>query len=79
MCKAIESSRQDQQREATMLFDSGVEFSIIDIRFDRRVGCMINESRTQECVVNGESAYWTVGQTKIKITLNEFLVYYFDV
>ena len=34
---------QDQQRRATMLFDSGVEVSIIDTTFGRRVGCMIDD------------------------------------
>ena len=40
---------------------------------------MIDESQTQACVGIGESAYITVGQTKINITLDGSLVYYFDV
>ena len=40
---------------------------------------MIDERRNQECVGIGENAYMTTGRTKIKITLNGSLVYYFDV
>ena len=65
--------------KATMLFDFGAEVSIIDTTFARKVGCMINEIRTQQCVGIGENAYRTVGRTKIKITLDGSLVYYFDV
>ena len=64
---------------ATMLFDSGAEVSIIDTAFARKVGCVIDESQTQECVGIGESAYMTEGRTKIKVTLDGSLVYYFDV
>ena len=65
--------------KATFLFDSGAEVSIIDTTFARKVECVIDESQTQECVGIGESTYMTVGRTKIKITLNGSLVYYFDV
>ena len=64
---------------ATMLFDSGAEVSIIDATFARRVGCTIDDSQRQECVGIGENTYMTEGRTKIKITLNGSLVYYFDV
>ena len=40
---------------------------------------MIDDSQTQECVGIGEIAYMTIGRTKIKITSDESLVYYFDV
>ena len=63
--------------KATMLFDSGAEISIIDTKFARKAGCVIDESRTQECVKVGENAYMTVGRTKV--ILNGSLVYYFDV
>ena len=56
--------------KANFLFDSGAEISIIDTTFARKVGCVIDESRTPECVGIGESTYVTVGRTKIKITLN---------
>ena len=62
-----------------MLFNSGAEILIIDTIFARKVGCVIDESRTQECVGIGESAYMKVGCTKIKIPLDVSLVYYFDV
>ena len=62
--------------KATLLFDSGAEVSIIDTTFARKVGCLIDESKTQECVGIGENVYKTEGRTKIKITLNGSLVYY---
>uniref|UniRef100_A0AAV1T966 Peptidase A2 domain-containing protein n=1 Tax=Peronospora matthiolae TaxID=2874970 RepID=A0AAV1T966_9STRA len=65
--------------KATMLFDSGAEVSILDTTFARKVGCVIDDSQTQECVGIGENLYMTVGRTKIKITLDGSLVYYFDV
>ena len=40
---------------------------------------MIGDSHTQKCVGIGENAFMTIGRTKIKITLNGSLVYYFDV
>ena len=57
-----------------MLFDSGAEVSIIDTTFARKVGCVIDESRTQEFVSIGKNAYMTVKRTKIKITLDGSLV-----
>ena len=66
-------------RKATLLFDSGAEILIIDTTFARKVGCVIDESRTQECLGIGESAYMTVGRTRVKITLGGSLVYYLDV
>ena len=51
--------------KATMLFDSGAEVSIIDTTFARKVGCIIDESQTQECFGIGENAYMTIRRTKI--------------
>ena len=65
--------------KTTMLFDSGAEISIVATTFVHKVGCVIDESRTQECVGIGENIYMTVGLTKIKVTMNGSLVYYFDV
>ena len=62
-----------------MLFDSGDAVSVIDTTFARKVGCMIDESLTPECVGLGENTNRTVKQTKIKITLDGLMVYYFDV
>ena len=67
------------KEKTTLLFDSGAEISIIDTTFVRKDGCLIDESRTQECLGIEESAYMTVGRTKIKITLKGLLLYYFDV
>ena len=60
--------------KAAMLFDSGAEVSIIDTSFARKVGCVIDESRTQVCIGLKENTYMTVGRTKIKVTLDESLV-----
>ena len=65
--------------KATMLFDSGAEVSILDTTFARKVGCVIDDSQTQECVGIGANTYMTVGRTKINITLDGSLVHYFDV
>ena len=62
-----------------MLSATGAEVSIINTTFARKVGCMIDESRTQECVGIGKNAYMTIGRTKIKITLNGSLVNFLDV
>ena len=62
-----------------MLFDSGSEVSIINTTLARKVGCVIGESQTQECVGIGENTYLTAGRKKIKITLDGSLVYHFDV
>ena len=51
----------------------------MDTAFARKVGCVIDENQKQECVGIGENTYVTEGRTKIKITLNGSLVYYFDV
>ena len=59
---------KNNNERATMLFDSGAEDSIIDTAFAFKVGCVIDESQTQECVGIGESAYMTEGRTKIKVT-----------
>ena len=59
-------------KKVIMLFDSGAEVSIIDNTFSGKVGCMIDESRAQQCVGIGENAYMKVGHTKIKITWDGF-------
>ena len=65
--------------KATMLFDSGAELSILDTTFALKVGCVIDERQTQECVGIGENSYKTVRRTKIKNTLDGSLVYYLNV
>uniref|UniRef100_A0AAV1TPL8 Peptidase A2 domain-containing protein n=1 Tax=Peronospora matthiolae TaxID=2874970 RepID=A0AAV1TPL8_9STRA len=64
---------------ATFLFDSSAAISNIDTTSARKVGCVIDENQTQEWVGIKEITYMTVGRTKIKITLNGSLVYYFNV
>ena len=41
--------------KATMLLDSGAEVSILDTTFARKVGCVIDDSQTQECDGIGEN------------------------
>ena len=65
--------------KATLLFDSGAEVSIINTTFARKVGYVIDKSQTQECVDIGENPYLTTGRTKITITFDGSLIYYFDV
>uniref|UniRef100_A0AAV1UAE2 Peptidase A2 domain-containing protein n=1 Tax=Peronospora matthiolae TaxID=2874970 RepID=A0AAV1UAE2_9STRA len=65
--------------KATMLMDSGAEISIVDTSFALKVGCVADENQKQECVGIAENTYITEGRSKIKITLNGFLLYYFDV
>ena len=77
--KQVKAIGKINNEKATMLFDSGAEVSIIDTTFARKVGCVIDESQTQECAGIGENTYLTIGRTRIKITLNGSLVYYFDV
>ena len=62
-----------------MLLDSEAEISIVDTAFARKGGCVIDENHKQYCVRIGENTYMTEGRTKIKITLNGSLMYYFDV
>ena len=68
-----------KNEKANMLFDSRAEVSITDTTFSRDVSCMIDQIHNQECVGIDESAYRAIGRTKIKVTLNGSLVYYFDV
>ena len=71
--------RKINNEKATILFNSAAEVSIIDTIFARKVGCVIDESQTQECAGKGENTFLTTGRTKIKIALGGSLVYYFDV
>ncbi|OWZ20304.1 reverse transcriptase [Phytophthora megakarya] len=48
------------------------EVSILDTTFAREVGCQIDTSVTQECI--RDETYFTVGRTRIKITLAGDLV-----
>uniref|UniRef100_A0AAV1UTD8 Peptidase A2 domain-containing protein n=1 Tax=Peronospora matthiolae TaxID=2874970 RepID=A0AAV1UTD8_9STRA len=65
--------------KTTVLLDSGAEISIVDTAFARKVGCVVDENQKQECVGIGGNTYMTEGRTKIKITLDGLLVYYYDV
>ncbi|GMF63901.1 unnamed protein product [Phytophthora fragariaefolia] len=56
-------------RRAVILLDTGAEVSILDTTFARELGCLIDTEVTQECVGIRDETYYTVGRTKIKITL----------
>ena len=75
--KQAKATGKINNEKAIMLFDSGAEVSIVDTTFARKVGCVIDESQRQEYVGIGENTYMTDGRTRIKITLNGSLVYYF--
>ncbi|CAI5706523.1 unnamed protein product [Peronospora effusa] len=77
--KQAKASGKVNNIRANLLFDSGAEISILNIAIARKVGCQINTSEKQECVGIGEAVYTTEGRTKIKITLNGVLVYFFNV
>ena len=70
---------KNNNEKAILLFDSRAEFSIIDTTFARKAGCVIGESQKQECVGIGGNLYMAEGRTKMNITLNGSLVFYFDV
>ncbi|KAE9270840.1 hypothetical protein PR003_g30698 [Phytophthora rubi] len=61
---------------AVLLLDTGAEVSILDTTFAREVGCLIDTEITQECVGIRDETYYTVGRTRVKVTLAGNLVYY---
>ncbi|EGZ04857.1 hypothetical protein PHYSODRAFT_342937 [Phytophthora sojae] len=61
---------------AVLLLDTGAEVSILDTTFAREVGCLIDTEITQECAGIRDETYYTVGITRVKITLAGNLVYY---
>ncbi|OWY99446.1 Eukaryotic/viral aspartic protease, partial [Phytophthora megakarya] len=64
---------------ATDDYDSeGAEVSILDTTFAREVGCQIDTSVTQECVGIRDETYFTVGKTRVKVTLAGNMMYYMD-
>ncbi|OWZ09002.1 Eukaryotic/viral aspartic protease [Phytophthora megakarya] len=65
-------------REAVMPLDTGAEVFILDTTFAREVGCQIDTSVTQECVGIRDETYFTVGKTRVKVTLAGNMVYYMD-
>ncbi|OWZ10929.1 hypothetical protein PHMEG_00016124 [Phytophthora megakarya] len=42
-------------------------------------GCHFDTSQRQECVEIGDNVYTTEGRTRIKFTLAEYMVYFFDI
>uniref|UniRef100_H3H639 RNA-directed DNA polymerase n=1 Tax=Phytophthora ramorum TaxID=164328 RepID=H3H639_PHYRM len=66
-------------RRATLLLDTGAEVSILDTTFAREVGCRIDTDVTQNCVGIRDETYYTVGRTRIKVTLAGNLVYFLDI
>ncbi|KAI9920258.1 hypothetical protein PsorP6_015929 [Peronosclerospora sorghi] len=75
--KQTKASGKINNERSTLLFDSGAKVSIIDSTFARKVGCQIDTIQAQESVGIGESTYLTEGRTRIKLTLEGSLVYYF--
>ncbi|OWY98390.1 LOW QUALITY PROTEIN: Eukaryotic/viral aspartic protease [Phytophthora megakarya] len=65
-------------RKAVLLLDTGAEVSILDSDFARDIGCPIDTSVTQECVGIRDETYFTVGKTRVKVTLGGNMVYYMD-
>ncbi|EGZ05050.1 Eukaryotic/viral aspartic protease, active site, partial [Phytophthora sojae] len=63
-------------RRAVLLLDTGAEVSILDTTFAREEGCLIDTEITQECVGIRDETYYTVGRTRVKITLAGNLVDY---
>ncbi|KAE8963679.1 hypothetical protein PR002_g29214 [Phytophthora rubi] len=61
---------------SVLLLDTGAEVSILDTTFAREVGCLIDTETTQECVGIRDETYYTVGRTRVKVTLAGNLVYY---
>ncbi|KAE9164846.1 hypothetical protein PF002_g31503 [Phytophthora fragariae] len=61
---------------AVLLLDTGAEVSILDTTFAREVGCLMDTEITQECVGICDETYYTVGRTRVKVTLAGNLVYY---
>ncbi|GMF53899.1 unnamed protein product [Phytophthora fragariaefolia] len=64
--------------KATLPFYSGVEVSILDTAFARKVGCYVDNSQTLQCEGVGKSPYMAEGRTRLKISLAGSLVYFFD-
>ena len=53
--------------------------SIIDTTCARKIKCVINEGKKQECMRIGANIYTTEGRTKVNITLDGSLVLFLDV
>ncbi|OWZ00034.1 Eukaryotic/viral aspartic protease [Phytophthora megakarya] len=56
----------------------GAEVSILVTTFAREVDCQVDTSVTQECVGIRDETYFTVGKTRVKVTLAGNMVYYMD-
>ncbi|GMF31034.1 unnamed protein product [Phytophthora fragariaefolia] len=61
-------------RRGVLLLDTGAEVSILDTTFAREIGCLIDTDVTQNCVGIRDETYYTVGRTRVKITLAGNLV-----
>ncbi|OWZ19063.1 Eukaryotic/viral aspartic protease [Phytophthora megakarya] len=65
-------------RKTVLLLDTGAEVSILDNTFAREIGCQIDTSVRQEYVGIRDETYFTVGKTRVKVTLAGNMVYYID-
>ncbi|GMF43519.1 unnamed protein product [Phytophthora fragariaefolia] len=60
------------------LLYTGAEVSILDTTFAREIGYLIDTDVTQNFVGIRDETYYTVGRTRVKITLAGNLVYFMD-
>ncbi|KAJ8506957.1 hypothetical protein ON010_g19023 [Phytophthora cinnamomi] len=67
--KQAKIHRKLDNRCALLLHDTGAEVSILDTTFARDVGCLIDTDITQACVGIRDETYYTVGRSRVKITL----------
>jgi hypothetical protein len=62
-------------REASVLLDTGAEASILSSSFARKLGVKIDTSKKLRCVGIGDDMYRTEGRATVKITIGGHLVY----
>ncbi|GMF51286.1 unnamed protein product [Phytophthora fragariaefolia] len=65
-------------RRGVLLLDTGAEVPILDTTIAREIGCLIDTDGTQKCVGIRDETYYTVGRTRVKVTLEENLVYFMN-
>ena len=66
------------ERDASVLLDTGAEASILSSNFARELGLTVDTLKKLECIGIGESVYQTEGRTTVKITIADHLVYKYD-
>uniref|UniRef100_A0AAV1USK0 Uncharacterized protein n=1 Tax=Peronospora matthiolae TaxID=2874970 RepID=A0AAV1USK0_9STRA len=61
------------------MIEGGTEVPIIGTTFAHKAGCDIDETQKQEHVDTKNNSYISIGFTKVKISSNGSLVFYFDI